>query len=277
MKTIISLTTIPSRVEYLNILLDSFKKQSIKPDAVELNIPRVYKRRNFPPADFSKIPDGFDVYLCDDFGPATKIIPTLQRYKGKQVRIIYCDDDRIYHSQWFEGLCALSRVSPNFAIADACRSIEDVLRSFHFPRKGFSYRLKRCLSFGMYRPYKIDIRKNPEAVAVAEGFGGVLVKPHFFPDSVFDIPNQCWPVDDIWLSANLYASDTKIKFSDKPKSQKSVPILVKGKDLGRLEDSLTITKFSGLSRRELDYNAVLYCINNLGAWQDKKKYFFRSA
>ncbi|OZA04987.1 MAG: hypothetical protein B7Y02_15940 [Rhodobacterales bacterium 17-64-5] len=38
---------------------------------------------------------------------------------------------------------------------------------------------------------------------VAEGFGGVLVRPEFFDDAVSDIPPILWAVDDVWISGHL--------------------------------------------------------------------------
>jgi len=42
------------------------------------------------------------------------------------------------------------------------------------------------------------------------GWGGVLVQPHFLSDSVFDIPDILWTVDDIWLSGHLAMNDIPI-------------------------------------------------------------------
>lgn len=38
---------------------------------------------------------------------------------------------------------------------------------------------------------------------IAEGYGGVLVKPSFFDEFAFDTPPVFWAVDDIWLSGCL--------------------------------------------------------------------------
>ena len=273
MKTVVSLTTIPSRVVHLGKVLESIEHQAVRPDAVELNIPYAYKKRKFPQVDLSQVPKGFEVFFCEDFGPATKVLPTLQRYKGQGVNIIYCDDDRIYNRFWLRRLLSRSLEHPASAIADDCRAVEDVLRSYHFPKKGIAYRLKRALTLGAYKPYKVYIKDNPEMASIAEGFGGVLVKPDFFLDSVYDVPEECWPVDDIWLSANLNMAGADIFFTNQPRSERSEPIFHAGCDMGRSEDSLTLTKVNDFTRRELDYFALKYCVEQLGAWPDKKKYF----
>lgn len=273
MKTVISLTTIPSRVAHLRSVLESLKNQSVVPDAVELNIPSAYKRRKFPQVDISQIPNGFDIFHCEDYGPATKLLPTLERYRGQNVNIVYCDDDRIYDPSWLQRLLRYSSEVPGSAIADDCRAVEDVLRSYFFPKKGISYRLKRIVTLGAYRPYKVYIRDNPDMATIVEGFGGVLVKPHFFTDEVFRVPSECWAVDDIWISANLNTAGAGVFFTNRPSKERSRPILESGVDIGRKADALTLTKFHNLTRRELDYVAVKHCVTQLGAWPDKQRFF----
>jgi hypothetical protein len=41
---------------------------------------------------------------------------------------------------------------------------------------------------------------------VFEGYGGVVVRPEFFDDLVFDIPADAFHVDDVWLSGALARS-----------------------------------------------------------------------
>jgi hypothetical protein len=38
---------------------------------------------------------------------------------------------------------------------------------------------------------------------IGEGFCGIMVKPSFFDESVFEIPDVMWSVDDVWLSGHL--------------------------------------------------------------------------
>lgn len=45
--------------------------------------------------------------------------------------------------------------------------------------------------------------KAPGYVDCFEGFGGALVKPNFFDEDAFNIPDVVWAVDDVWLSGCL--------------------------------------------------------------------------
>src|SRR6056297_3106773 len=71
-------------------------------------------------------------------------------------------------------------------------------------------RLKQVLSGQARTPLS---RKPPRRIIaqagfadVFEGYGGVVVRPDFFDDLVFDIPAQAFHVDDVWLSGALARS-----------------------------------------------------------------------
>ena len=49
------------------------------------------------------------------------------------------------------------------------------------------------------RALEVDVGR----VDICKGYGGVLVRPHFFDRAAFDIPDLLWTVDDIWLSGRL--------------------------------------------------------------------------
>ena len=87
---IVTLTTIPCRVEYLQRVIDNILNQSVKPDRIILYVPREYEKRSLGKVDFNNLPHGCDIIYCDqDYGPATKILPALQEYKDQDVSLIY--------------------------------------------------------------------------------------------------------------------------------------------------------------------------------------------
>jgi len=63
------------------------------------------------------------------------------------------------------------------------------------------------LSLGRWKPRKAA---SSGYVDILEGWGGVLVRPHFFTDAAFDIPDILWTVDDIWLSGQLALNNVPI-------------------------------------------------------------------
>ena len=98
---VISLSTIPSRINIcLNNLVDMIDKGIIGPhDRVEMNLPRHFARTgDLYPVVYSPHPQ-INIYdNLEDLGPATKILPTIQRYQNaqKKVLIVSIDDDRRY-------------------------------------------------------------------------------------------------------------------------------------------------------------------------------------
>jgi len=94
----VSLSTIPQRLKNLNKSVESLLKQTRKPDKIFINIPFKYKR--FPETiDDSQIPkfDTSDVEItrCEDCGPGTKLLGSLNKFK-KNSLVILADDDHTY-------------------------------------------------------------------------------------------------------------------------------------------------------------------------------------
>lgn len=195
-KLVVSLTTIPSRVQYLQATIDSILAQSLKPDAIELNVPKTYSRRTFGTLDSCVWPTGCDVvWVEQDLGPATKILPTVERYRNTDTLIVYCDDDQNYDRHWLERLVRASEANPGAVIAD--RAIESRKQEIKhvWAQKKLAYRLRRLISFGAWKPSRGPFRDD-----IAEGFGGVLIRPEYLHDDAAEIPNILWSVDDVWLS-----------------------------------------------------------------------------
>ena len=217
MKTIISLTSIPSRFKYINMTLESLLAQDTKVDKIILYVPRYYQRFNKKLDKLPSVPEGVIAKFSDaDYGPATKILPAIKDFSEEDVRIIFCDDDRIYPKNLVSTLISASKKRPNDVIALEGRDIKD-LSKFNwqgkdYPRatvvqKNYAYRIKRALSLGTWKP-----RKNIKSgyTDTFAGFGGVLVYPKFFNNNFFQIPEACWMNDDIWISGQLEINGIKI-------------------------------------------------------------------
>ena len=217
MKTIISLTSIPSRFKYISTTLDSLLAQDTKVDKIILYVPKYYQRFNKKLDKLPSVPDGIIAKFSDtDYGPATKILPAIKDFFEEDVRIIFCDDDRIYPENLVSTLISASKKRPNDVIAIEGRDIKD-LSKFNWqgkdhPRatvvqKNYVYRIKRALSLGTWKP-----RKNIKSgyADTFAGFGGVLVYPKFFNNNFFHIPKECWMNDDIWISGQFEINEVKI-------------------------------------------------------------------
>lgn len=113
MKIIITLTTIPSRLSStidggLKSCIDSLVNQSFNDYEIHFNIPnenKLTKEKYIIPnwlLEYSKI----RIFRTEDFGPATKLIPTVERITDGDTIIVVVDDDLIYHNQMLQAQVA---------------------------------------------------------------------------------------------------------------------------------------------------------------------------
>ena len=100
----VSISTIPQRLKHLNESVNSLLKQTRKPDKIFVNIPYKYKRfsetiedNQIPKFDSSIV----EVTRCEDFGPGTKLLGSLNKFK-KNSLVILADDDHIYEDYMIE-------------------------------------------------------------------------------------------------------------------------------------------------------------------------------
>ncbi|MFN4158269.1 MAG: glycosyltransferase family A protein [Gemmobacter sp.] len=210
-RNVISLTAIPPRFPVLGEVLVSLLNQTTAIAAVELYLPRAYRRFPFDPVHLPAVPEGVIIRLCEhDFGPATKVLPAVRHYAGQDVNIIFCDDDKVYDPGWAGRLIAAAADHPGCCIVEEGSQFRDYAgpdwQSPRQPRaqrirKNLAYRLRRAATLGAWKPRKAV---TSGYVDFLEGWGGVLVRPEFLDDpAVFDIPGNLWMVDDVWLSGHL--------------------------------------------------------------------------
>lgn len=258
---IITLTTIPPRYGSIVPTLQSLCSQTAEISRIILVVPNTYQRRSFEAAPLPDLPDGVEVMHCDtDFGPATKVLPAVAHFSGQNVRLLYCDDDRIYHRDWAARLIALSEANPDACIADVGDPVAVIDRraAWDLPRH---HRLD-ALSFDLYgERHRRRVRAmipDHGPVDIAKGYGGVLVRPDFFDDEVFRIPEALWAVDDVWLSGHMARRGVTVhKAGRKPRS---VP--TKSSKLAALLDH----NVEGRGRIQLNLACVDYFRQRYGIW-----------
>lgn len=171
----ISLTSIPPRYPRLGPVLSSLLSQRPAPERVILALPRRHAR--FAPAVLPTLPEGVTLLrVATDEGPATKALPAARALSGHLDRLIYCDDDWIMPEGWAAALLAASDEAHAAAAS------------------GFGLeRLKRQAP----RP------SAPDLTGIAQGFAGVCIRPEWLAGPGCTPPPAAWPVDDLWLSAQL--------------------------------------------------------------------------
>ena len=99
------MTTIPSRIKNIDEVILNIRNQTVKPNKIYLNIPHKYKR--FPnefidEVDIENLKNkDVEITRCQDFGPGTKIMGSVEKIK-KYDCVIILDDDHIYDKHIIE-------------------------------------------------------------------------------------------------------------------------------------------------------------------------------
>ncbi len=226
---VISLSSVPPRFGRIGATLRSLLAQRAKVQRILLCIPRAYRR--FPDWDgtLPQVPEGVEILRCDeDLGPATKVLAPARALAGQGVRLLYCDDDRAYVPDWAERLLAAAEAHPDTAVCglgmeaqwlspgpEARTHQPRAVRRWRMTDLDFQLRyLWQDLRAGRHRrnlpaPMR-RITRRAGYIDIAEGAGGVLVRPEWYDDSFRQIPPLLWGVDDIWLSGKLAAKGIPI-------------------------------------------------------------------
>jgi len=113
----VSLSSIPQRIKNINNSVDSLLRQTKKPDKIFINIPNKYRRFDNIIED-SQIPkfsdDRVEITRCEDCGPGTKLLGSLDKLK-KNSLLILVDDDHIYENYMIEKFYYFYSKAPNNA------------------------------------------------------------------------------------------------------------------------------------------------------------------
>lgn len=241
-RIIVSLTTSPKRIDKIKPVIDCLMNQTTKPTLIYLNLPHVFKRDG---STFDKIPDFIEnnkiiiVNRCEDIGPITKILPTIEKEKNsKNTVIISIDDDILHNDDKIETYIKYSRKYPNSVIT-------------------------------MKAHYSSIISKNNKGIInktyFVEGYAGVLYKTEFFDNfdySVLDC-KSCFLGDDLVISNHLIKNNIDIR-SFTSNGIKELKLTIEPLGYGEEEDALHSSTFF-ISKNAINYYK---CLNYL---KDKNK------
>ena len=179
MKAVISLTTIPSRLDSLPRCVEGLVGQGLP---VYMWLPRYVARLG---DGFAEVPaflemEGVHAEIVEDRGPATKLLPALERFEV----VLTADDDHLYGPGWAAGLLAWAERRPAAALGYRGRRFVG----------GLSYQRSR----------KVVNPPKPVPVDLITGVHGALYRRRSFSDG-FTEEWAGWPLnDDIVTSGHLW-------------------------------------------------------------------------
>lgn len=262
--TIITLTAIPPRFDRIGPVLASLRAQDLPVQAIELWLPRAYRR--FPDWDgvLPEVPAGVTIRRCDtDWGPATKFLPAALERRGQEVDLLVVDDDCAYAPDLHRRFKALRARRPEAVLVAVGRDLADPPPR---PRARWPRVLRRSrvliradyAALGSRYAAPVALVAASGHADLVEGWGGVLLRPDFLPAAASEGPGAHWAVDDVWLSAMLEAAGVPI--------WAEATILPPTRQPSGRTAALNNARIAGRDRAALDAAAVAGLRASLGVW-----------
>jgi hypothetical protein len=187
-KIIVSFTSIGARIRSIKKMVMTLFDQALMADEIRLVVSedpyrgdakRGLKRSQIPLWLKRLEAEGrIKIVFTENIGPYTKLIPTLKEYyTDMQALIITCDDDTLYPYDWILNLYKGHLDKPDSIVAYRCRHIQIL-----------DGQVNPYLSWNLISP-------GNEARQLASSFpfnilptgkNGILYRPAFFPELMFD-------------------------------------------------------------------------------------------
>ena len=210
---LISLTTTPGRISKLRPILCSLLDQSYRVEEIRINVPyHSCKGEEYViPKWLRKLKH---VNICrteKDWGPATKLIPTMLNKNNKDKKIIVVDDDVIYGYYTVETLNDYFEKF-NKKHKTAITMYGDVIDENYDTDNTLTTRICNYVTGHTFTD-------------LLRGHSAYMVTPDMFTNSLYKyekFPKECFYVDDNYFSAHL--KKNKVKILMVGMSYKAVPL-----------------------------------------------------
>jgi hypothetical protein len=202
-ETTVCLTTTPTRLPYIADTLKSLLTQTRVPKSIRLHVPHfsVREQRAYVVPEILRNLRNVTIIECEDWGPATKLLPALQGLQPHE-SVIVVDDDRIYPRHLVATLEDAARADPDAAFGFGGWIAPADLTDR--PTTIVSNLLQRPPA-----PVRATRLRKRRRVDVLQGLAGYLVRPRFFNlATVTDYsaaPPAARTVDDVWISGHCRA------------------------------------------------------------------------
>ena len=199
-KTILTLTTIPTRLSVddergIKACIESLINQTYDNYEIHFNIPSINKLTG----EEYTIPAWLEAYTkikifrTEDLGPATKLIPTVERIKDPETIIIVVDDDLIYEPDMVR-----TQIENQIKWTEAIVGY-DGLRSRNEDGTFLEY-------FPDSRNYYFTSQKFSCKVDILQHYKTISYKRRYFEDDFFDFTKEYYSWSDDLLMAAYFSS-----------------------------------------------------------------------
>ncbi|WP_207536126.1 hypothetical protein [Desertivirga arenae] len=196
--TVVTLTSKPSRIKKLWLVIESILRQSEKPDGLILYLARdEFAHEDVLPESLTSLKKrGLQiVFVEDNLKPHNKYYFAMKAFP--KANIITVDDDKIYPSNLIENLKKGHVKYPDAICASMTRSIV--------------WEHSRLATYIKWPVYKFS--SKPSHLLIALGVCGVLYPPNALHADVFDkerLKQMALHADDLWLKVMAIRSNTQV-------------------------------------------------------------------
>jgi hypothetical protein len=236
---IVTLTTIPSRINKVDITIRSILCQEHRPEKVILWLNHELKGKL--PRHLTELESEiFEINFRGLTSSHRKLIFALQEYPENC--LITCDDDLIYHPHWLKKLYTAHLENPEDIIANSCRMI--------------TYKDGQLMPYKAWEVVKNKNFTNPKLVPI--GFAGVLYPSGSLYHEVTNselFMKLAPKADDLWFKAMATLQGTSIR---KPESQAPRPLHVIGSQGASLS---RVNVDQDMNRKQWQALTVYYQLN----------------
>jgi hypothetical protein len=219
---VISLTTMPRRLRSKSFkkVVEAMLLQKMRAKEIRINIPHVLKKtgqKYVVPKWLERLP--VTIIRCEDYGPATKYIPTLRHYikENPLQKILIYDDDAIMPPNTISGYNRYLKKFPCATLTAKGNLLKRrkmyIVGSYN---RGYNYisathpTLKLVLGIlylGQSYPRYLVSKNRCKSVDIIFGGAGYLIQPWMFDiEELCDyskMPKEAFYVDDIVISGFL--------------------------------------------------------------------------
>lgn len=200
-EVIVSMTTIPSRIDTVWITIETIFRQKETPDRLILWLGKEHFNNVKLPKELVKqIDRGLEVRFCEDLICHTKYYYAMKENKSSV--IITIDDDIIY---------------PNYTV----KKLLDSYKKNKYNISCFRAHKIEFFDDGRIKPYRYwkweHDEKKPSHFLLQTGVSGVLYPPNSLHEELFNLENikkLCPKADDIWLKFMALKKGTKVILVD---------------------------------------------------------------
>lgn len=196
--TVVSLTTMPGRIERVKYCVRSLLSQSVTPEKIVLYVGSDKLAKNTIPTNLSSMQnDLFEIRVVQGgLQSYDKILPALQDFPDHV--IVTCDDDKIYPQNWLSFLLHASEADPRSIICHFARELPPLCNNDK-PRSYIDWSEVRTPT----RSYRL----------MPIGTGGVLYPRSALHADVSNVElvHKLAPrADDLWLKFMSLRAGTKV-------------------------------------------------------------------